>query len=172
MMRAFGSQEAGAVAAPKGRGAAVKGIVRRGAALWRAREGSFLVEYALFAPVVLVMLAVTFDVGMAVYDNMSLKEAARAGVQYMMDNPSDSAGLTQAVADSTGLDPAKLTVTGTLSCQCADGSAVACGGTCAVAGGKATYATVLVQEPFAPLLPYPGFLTPDLLKGSATLRIR
>lgn len=154
-----------------GHGAAlILRALKTGPELWRAREGNMLVEFAFFMPILLIMLAIAFDFGMAMYDNMSLKEAARAGVQYAMANPTDAAGLTQAVADSTGMSPADLTVTSSISCQCPDGTAVDCSGSCA-GGATETYATVVVKEPYTTPLPYPAALKSLTLQGAATLRI-
>jgi len=135
------------------------------------RDGNVLIEYALIAPILLLILAALFDFGMAVYDSMSLKEAARSGAQYARKYPSNVAGITQVVANATGIDPQNLTVTTNLSCQCQDGSAAVCGTTCA-AGPTETYVTVAVQEPYATLLPYPASVAPLTLQGAATLRIQ
>lgn len=140
--------------------------------LWEAQNGNFVVEFALFLPVLVAMMAIGFDFGMAIYDSMSLKEAARAGVQYAIKNPADTAGLTQVVADASGIDAANLTVTSTEFCQCANGASVACGTSCADGSATETYMTVLAQEPYATLLPYPLSLAPLSLHGTATLRIR
>jgi len=149
----------------------MKRVLRIGLTLWKAQEGNFLIEYALFLPVLLLILAIMFDLGMALYDSMSLKEAARAGAQYAMKNPSDTAGLTQVVSDATGISALNLTVTSSESCQCADGTGVNCGTSCADGSATETYVTVLAQEPYTPLLPYPESLAPLNLHGEATLRI-
>lgn len=147
-------------------------IMRMGSMLWKARDGNFVVEFALFLPVLVAMMAIAFDFGTAVYNSMSLKEAARAGAQYAMKNPSDAAGLTQVVSDASGISATNLTVTSTESCQCANGASVACGTACADGSATETYVTVVAQEPFSTLLPYPQSLTTLNLQGSAALRVR
>ena len=147
-------------------------LTQMGRRFWEAREGNFLVEYALFLPVFMILLAIAFDFGMAVYDSMSLKEAARAGAQYAMKAPSDSAGLTAVVSNATGVNPANLTITSNLSCQCANGTSVGCGTSCADGSATETYVSVSVQEPYTTLLPYPASLAPLSLQGMASLRIR
>jgi Flp pilus assembly protein TadG len=149
----------------------VTSISNRAAEFAKARDGNVVVEFALIAPILLLMLAILFDFGMAVYDSMSLKQAARAGAQYAMRNPSDTAGIQQVVSNASDVMSEHLTVTTNQFCQCPDGTSADCGTTCVGGGALETYVTVAVTEPFATLLPYPASVVSLNLQGAATLRV-
>lgn len=152
---------------------AVKNTIKKRLAAFRsACHGNVVVEYALCAPILLLMMALLFDFGMAVYDSMSLKEAARAGAEYAVSHASDTAGLVQVVSNASGVSPQSLSITSNQFCECADGSSVSCGTKCADGSATETYFKVSVQEPYTTLLPYPQSIAPLTLSGSAALRIR
>ena len=102
---------------------------------------------------------------------MRLISGARAGVQAGFNNSADTAAMTRAVDNASGLNAAAVTVTPTNSCGCADGSTPACGGTCADGSTLRTYVSVTVSEPYSLLLSYPGFASPVTLSATATLRV-
>jgi Flp pilus assembly protein TadG len=119
------------------------------------------VEFALTAPVLLLLLAGTLDFAILLRTASSVADAARAGAQYgsaSLANTSDAAGIrATALAASPGI--AGLTATAARSCQCAGGGAVDCGGSCA--GGMIVYVAVRAQATAPtvvnyPLLPYSG----------------
>ncbi|MDO8608569.1 MAG: TadE/TadG family type IV pilus assembly protein [Phaeospirillum sp.] len=129
------------------------------------------VEFALVAPILLLMLVGLTDFGLAVNEKMRLVNAVRAGVQAGYGNSTDVAAITQAVKDASGLDAAAIAVSVATSCGCADGSSVVCGGICADASSLRTYVTVTVTESYALLISYPGFASPMTLSATATLRV-
>ncbi|MDA8233114.1 MAG: pilus assembly protein [Magnetospirillum sp.] len=132
------------------------------------RRGVAAVEFALAAPILLVLVLGLADFGMATNERMRLTSAARAGAQYAMGNPTDSAGTRQAtLAAANGLNSGTVSVT--LSCGCNDGSTITCGGTCPTSAPW-TYVTVTVAENYALLVTYPGIGNSVALSASASLR--
>jgi Flp pilus assembly protein TadG len=125
------------------------------------RRGGALVEFALPAPMLLLLLAGALDFSMLLRTASSVADAARAGAQYgsaSASNASDTTGIrTRALAASPGITG--LSATSTRSCQCSGGGAVDCGGSCV--GGMLMYVAVTAQAT-APtvmnyaLLPYNG----------------
>lgn len=91
------------------------------ASLLRARrdgEGVSAVEFALVAPLLLVVLAGAIDVTRLIYYQHELTQALRSGVQYALPNPgkTDEARKVILASTSLGTDPA-LTVS-TDQCGC------------------------------------------------------
>jgi Flp pilus assembly protein TadG len=109
------------------------------------RRGSALVEFALTAPALMLMLAGTMDFSMMLRTAASVADAARAGAQYASAstaNATDTAGIrtaaTNAAPGITG-----LTTTAVRTCQCSGGSSVDCSGSCG--GGMYVYIAVTAQ---------------------------
>ncbi len=142
-------------------------------ALIANRQGVAAVEFALVAPVLILLFVGLADFGLATAEKMRLIDSARAGAQYAASNPTDTAGTTAAVKNATsGLTGTGLSVALTQSCGCNDGSTVTCGSGCA-SGSEWTYVTVAVSENYPLLInfPWPGVSNGVLtLTADATLR--
>ena len=100
------------------------------------RLGIATIEFALVAPLLLLLLAGTLDFAMLLRVATSVADAARCGAQYgslSAANSLDTSGMqTAALNSSPGI--AGMTAAAVRSCQCSGGSAVGCGGSCP--GGK------------------------------------
>ena len=138
--------------------------------LAQSREGNFLIELALVLPLLLATLAGAYDYGSALYDNMALKEAVRAGAQYATKNPAYTPGILQVVASASGIDPSRLTLSATTSYKCPDGTSASAGASCA-GGIVEEYTTVNAQAVVVPLLTVFGSILPSTLQAAATLRV-
>jgi Flp pilus assembly protein TadG len=64
----------------------MNGIARLLLAAWRDRAGSAVVEFAIYAPMLVFGCMATVDVGRAVYERMSLAEILRVGAESAMAN--------------------------------------------------------------------------------------
>jgi Flp pilus assembly protein TadG len=94
---------------------------RRQKSIPTIRRGVTMLETALVAPLVLILLLAMMDLGLAVYSNNTLAEAARAGTRYATVHGlksispagpvSDDANVEAAVRDyAPGILPARLVV--------------------------------------------------------------
>jgi Flp pilus assembly protein TadG len=123
----------------------------------RQAGGTALVEFALVAPLLLLMLAGVLDYGMALRTAISVAAAARAGAQYGSRSPgnaADTAGILAAAVNAAP-DVKKLSVASSMSCQCSGGGAVSCSGSCT--GGKMlTYVQVTAQASTSTIFNYSG----------------
>lgn len=112
-----------------------------------SRRGTATVEFALIAPLLLLLLAGVLDYTMLLRTAIAVADAARAGAQFgslSAANAGNLAGM-QAAAVNAAPDISGLTATAAQTCQCSDGSTVTCGsGTCAM-GPVRTYVQVTVQ---------------------------
>ena len=87
----------------------------------RGRRGQALVEFTIVLPVFFLIVAGMFDLGLGIYTDLTLVNAAREGARLGVIEPGDTAAIearVRAMADI--LDDAKLKVT--ISCERPSGS--------------------------------------------------
>lgn len=78
---------------------------------WRS-AGQATVEFALAAPIVILLLLGTLDFGRALMAYVTVNSASREGLRYAARNPGATADIAGAVAArSAPLDTSRLTVT-------------------------------------------------------------
>lgn len=135
------------------------------------QTGASAVEFALVAPMLIALVVGLADFGSALRERMQLTAAAHAGIQYAARNPDNPGGISSAVNAASSIPSARLTVSTTTACECADGSAVACAGGACPAGSARTYVTVAVSESYPLLFDYPGLGTSISLSAQASQRI-
>ena len=141
----------------------------------RRNEGVAAVEFAIIAPVLVVILAMIADLGLGFRYQMQVGHAARAGLQYALNNGWNSASVIAAVTSATGLTGISASPAPFTSCGCATGSgisAAACGSNCPTGGTAGTYVTVNASYAYTPILPYPSLSSPMTLTAQAVARIQ
>jgi Flp pilus assembly protein TadG len=146
------------------------------ARLAQDRRGASAVEFALIAPILLLMLAGLIDGSQYIVQSMQVRAAAQAGADFAQRNGFDAAAIQTAVLSATALPTSgahALTVSApTQHTQClVNGAFVNATGNCAAGGTAGTFMTVSVQKPFTPILNWPGFSFAQI-KGQSTVRIQ
>jgi Flp pilus assembly protein TadG len=110
-------------------------------------RGVSAAEFAVAAPILVLLLFGTYDLGNSIQLSLRLERAARAGAQYAMVNPTDADAIrTHVISASPDLTAAEVTVT----CQCNGGSMTSCTATCA--SNLPFTVTVTAQRSLSPLL--------------------
>lgn len=105
------------------------------------RRGVVALEVALVGMLLVIFIAGVVDIGQAVFTKAELYQAVRAAQQYAVLHPDDTSGIMAAASDATTLT--HMTVnTPVTSCECSDGAAISCTGTCATGLTMAKYLTV------------------------------
>ena len=137
----------------------------------RTRSGNAAVEFALIAPVAMLMLVGVTDYGMAVYDRMQLSSAVRAGIQYAMHHSANPATIEQVVMSALTIDHAAVTVTAAQVCECPGGAATDCDGACPD-GARRTFIRIDAVQQHDALFDYPGISNPTTLQAQAFVRIQ
>lgn len=136
---------------------------------WNLRDdrGNLAVEFALVAPILVLLILAIADLGLATLELSNIRAAARAGLQAVLSdaNATDRASTIAAMAAPSA------DVAVTTSCGCADGTAIVCGDTCA-AGAVRRTVTVTVTRDLPLLVPWPGMPDPLPLTGQAEARVR
>ena len=135
------------------------------------RRGIIGVDFALAAPLLILILIGLADFGRAWYDSMSLNMAARSAVEYARSNPYDTAGI-QLAALSTGGVTSGASVKSDLFCTCRGPNPVLCTDMCPDLRAPLVYLSVTVTGPFHSLLPDLGLGVPSTISRSATLRVQ
>jgi Flp pilus assembly protein TadG len=151
---------------------ALLGVLMR---LGRRIDGAAAVEFAVALPLLAGVLLPMFDIGMAAYQQMQVIDAAQAGADYALSHGWNTSAIQTAVTNATNLTGLSASPAPSQFCGCPSGTALTsatCGSTCANGQAVGTYVTVSAQRTFTPLVPYSGFGSSAVLKGTSTVRIQ
>lgn len=136
--------------------------------LWRATAANVAVEFALVAPIFVLLIVGIVDYGVAARDRSALDAAARTGLQVLLADSENVVGAEDAAA---AVAP-DASVDAQVSCVCVDGAIVDCdAGTCA-SGAPKRFITVTVTQDHPLMFPWPGFDDPMELSAVATARAK
>jgi Flp pilus assembly protein TadG len=148
------------------------------AAFCLAQDGVAAVEFGLLAPMLLLIVAASIDLGLAYSAQTKVQQAAQAGAQYALRHGYDSTKIASAVTAATTLS-VSASPAPTQQCGCLSGSTVTFSGTppCLVTCGNGltpgTYVTINAQASYTPLVPYATLLSsPTTLTSQALVRIQ
>lgn len=132
------------------------------------RCGNVAVEFALVAPVFILLIVGLLDYGIAARERSALDAATRAGLQVLLAD-SDETAAAEATAALIAPD---AEVSADVACICVDGAVVDCAsGTCA-AGAPRRFVTVTATLSHTLMFPWPGTADPMSLESTATARAR
>jgi len=138
-------------------------------------HGQSVVEVALMAPVLLLLLVGTIEIGRYAYYGIEVSSAARAGVQYGAQSLADSkylAGITKAAQkdapEVTGMD-----VAATNQCACSNSPAtfVGCPARGCAPGHGLVFLKVDTTANIRPLFRFPGLAFTFAARGQAIMRV-
>jgi Flp pilus assembly protein TadG len=137
-----------------------------------SRRGIAIVEFALIAPLFLLLLAGVLDYCLVLRKAIAVADAARAGAQFgslSITNASNIAGM-QTAAINAAPDIVGLTATAVKSCQCSNGTVVNCaGGTCS-SGPVRTYVQVTVRAATTAIFSYSQLPFSGAINAQASMR--
>ena len=133
------------------------------------------IELALATPMLALMLTGGVDFGRAMFEQKRLVEAARAGVQYAMQNSTtwtnNTAIIAAARADANDTANSLSVTAG--QCTCPTGTTLcSAGATCTGSTVSGTYVKVVVSESYATLVNYPFVASPIALSSQAMMRVQ
>ena len=143
--------------------------------------GSSFVELAVVVPILSSLILGAAEYGRLAYAEIEVNNAARAGVAYGAQSyttAQDTEGMKAAAlndgSDVTGLKPASLAATATLSCTCSDGTSVTCATVatkCVSPAHAIDYVQVNTTATMDPAIHVPGLPTSYALTGQAIMRV-
>ena len=139
----------------------------------RANEGSVAIEAAIVVPMLALIMVPLIDIGMAIYQQMQVRDAAQAGAQYAMAHGWNSNAIQNAVTAATSLPSVTASPAPTKTCGCPSGTSIAaaaCGTNCANGQPVGVYITVNAQATYTTLIAYPVLGSSVPLSSQATVR--
>lgn len=132
-------------------------------------SGASAIEFALLAPIFILLIVGTVDMGFFVLEKMKLHNVVQTTAVYAA-----KAGNTdnvQTVAQETYEgDFEKLTINSTIECECSDGVVAECPISCDSDDYQRRYVLINGTGNFTTLFPYPGFA--DSISISTQARVR
>jgi len=149
-------------------------------AIVRDVSGVAAVEFALIAPMLILLLIGMIDYGVYMNSTMKIENVARAAAEYLYEGGStanlatdvflpSNLGLTEATIDES------LSYSAVYSCECVDGDAVDCDGDCGDEEDDDSYMRryleVRLNMDHEPLLYYPGLGRTVTLGGFVRLQV-
>ena len=120
-------------------------------------QGNLTVEFAFLIPFLLALSFGALELGNVLLQHLRLTGAARAGLQYGLQNDStavDYAGIERAARAGAGSVSGGYSVTARKFCSCTSGE-VSCSTSCSDDSEMRTYVEVAVEGDVAPLISYP-----------------
>jgi Flp pilus assembly protein TadG len=156
--------------------------VRRFFAAANDTSGAAMVEFTIFAPMLLAMAVYTMDYGLLAFSKMEVQNAAQAGAQYAtVNNSYDSTAISTAVTSATNFTA--VTATSSEFCGCPAATRVtfcaascdACNtGTCGLSvQGHYITVTATPTTPYAPLIRFGQVNSSSFdISATSTVRIR
>jgi hypothetical protein len=137
-------------------------------------NGSVAAEFALMAPIIVLIAAGIADFGMLATKSAGLAATARIGAEYARIYPADTSGIEHAMQSAMSFAPALTFPAGfPRSCECGDATPIACSQSCATVGRPGpnrVFIRITANQPFAPLVPWPGI--PTMLTGMMEVRLQ
>ena len=137
-------------------------------------RGVAAIELAIIAPVLLLFMICTLDLGIGIYRNMQVQNAAQAGAQYAIVHGFKVSSISSAVTTATSFTKISADPAPNQFCGCAASTGVtvaACGSNCAGGSLAATYVTVSAQGTYNTFFPYPLLPNSYTFTAQPTVRI-
>lgn len=106
---------------------------RAASVLWsvlRDRRGVSAIEFALVAPVFVLLMVGVIEAGLAIRTGFQVRQAAAAGAAYASKYKYDATGVTAAAQNATLSSGLMTTVVKTCGCPISTGFSNICTGTC------------------------------------------
>ena len=121
-------------------------------------RGVAAIELAIIAPILALLMVCTIDLGLGIYCDMRVQNAAQAGAQYAVGNGFDANAISNAVLSATNSPGLAASPAPSQFCGCATNGGItsaSCSSTCVGGSLPASYARVSAQNTYTTLLPYP-----------------
>lgn len=138
-------------------------------------RGVALIEFAIIAPILVILMVCTIDLAMGIYRKMQVQNAAQAGAQYAMLRGFNASSISSAVVNATKFSGVSASPGPIQFCGCASSTGVssaACNSTCSGGALAGTYVTVSAKGTYKTLLLYPSIPENFNFTAQSTVRIQ
>jgi Flp pilus assembly protein TadG len=136
------------------------------------RGANVALEFALAAPILVILLVGLVELGFALYASMQIQYAVETGAEYAAEHGWDSAGIVTAVQNAGHNAGIVASPAPVQFCGCPNSGAIAavsCSSTCA--GGAPPSRYVRVSASVAHVALIPGLPLPATLTARSTVRL-
>jgi hypothetical protein len=137
-------------------------------------SGGVAAEFALIAPIIILLATGIADFGMLASNSTALTAAVRIGAEYARFHPTDTVGIQDSMQGSMSFTPTLIFPSSfPQSCECDNRTSIACSESCATTGRPGpnrVFITISASQEFAPLVPWPG--VPNLLTATTQIRLQ
>ncbi len=138
------------------------------------QTGSVAAEFALMAPILVLIATGIADFGVLATRSVGLAATARIGAEYARIYPADTGGIQHAMQSAMSFGPAlSFPASFPRSCECNDETPITCSESCATVGRPGPnriFIRITANQPFTPLVPWPGI--PEMLTAAAEVRLQ
>ena len=137
-------------------------------------RGSVAAEFAVLAPIILLVTAAIADFGSLAKQSAALAGATRIGAEYARFHSADTTGIKDAMQNSMNFSPPlSFPVSFPQSCECDDQTAIACTESCAAVarpGSHRVFMRITASQAAAPLVSWPRL--PQTLSSTTAIRLQ
>jgi hypothetical protein len=137
-------------------------------------DGSVAAEFALVAPVILVIAAGIVDFGLLTTKAAALAGATRIGGEYARLHPADTTAIQNAMQNSMSFTPPLVfPASFAQACECDDQTSIACSDSCLASGRPGpnrVFIRISANQASSPLVPWPGI--PRTLTATTDIRLQ
>ena len=140
----------------------------------QSEAGTAAIEFGLAAPLLMLLVVGTVEIGSSVYQGMQAQNAAEAGALYASKHGFDAAGISGAVVNAVAGAGLSATPAPSQFCGCPTASGVAtidCTSTCTDGSAPGQYVRINAQITHDPMLSFSGLNAPVTITGQAIIRI-
>jgi Flp pilus assembly protein TadG len=139
----------------------------------RSERGTSLIEFAIIAPVLLLLVMGVIEVGRYMYFGIVAAHAAESGVKYGAQNlnTAQDAGGMEAAALLDGQNLPQWTITAKYLCSVNGAASTTCS-TGEPPAGTIYYVQVKVAGTFTPLMHYPGIPSSVPVSHTTLMRVQ
>ena len=137
--------------------------------------GLAAVEFGIMAPVLVLALICTVDLGLGVYRKMQVQNAAQAGAEYALTHGFLPSMMKTAATSATSYAAIQATPDPVQFCGCPSATGItstSCSSTCDGGALAGTYVTMSAQATYSPLIPYPMLPASYAFTSQSTVRIQ
>ncbi|MBL4804359.1 MAG: pilus assembly protein [Alphaproteobacteria bacterium] len=132
-------------------------------------SGASAIEFAIIAPIFILLIVGTADMGFFVLEKMKLHNVVQTTAVYAAQAGSTDSVQTVAQETYQG-DFADLNITSVMECECSDGVASGCPLSCGSEDYQRRFVLINGTGNFTTLFPYPGL--PENISISTQARVR
>lgn len=142
------------------------------ASLIRDQRGVAAVEFGVIASVLIILMVMATDLGLAMQHRSQMEAAVRAGLQKALDDSASLSDVEDAALASADLPSSPAAEpTASRQCSCPDGTEVSCTtGTCSP-NHRQDFVELTLEQEHRWLLGFPGVSNPITLSITHSIRV-